>query len=94
MKRKLVSMAVLGLALLGTSAPVLAREIGEFSNFTVKYSGSEKYTSYVLKEATGRNGVVNLSNDTGTAWITANMRNADGAYRGVLKYNEENVPNL
>lgn len=66
----------------GNICTVLAREIGEFSNFTVKYSGSEKYTSYVLKEATGRNGVVNLSNDTGTAWITANMRNADGAYRG------------
>lgn len=61
---------------------VQARNIGTFENFKVTYSGGEKYTSYLVKTITKSNGVVNLENDSGTAWITATMRNSNGDYRG------------
>jgi len=66
----------------GITTPVSARGIGEFQNFKVTYSGAEKYTGEVNKSVTGRKGAVNLSQDTGTAWITVNMRNRDLAFRG------------
>ena len=59
-----------------------ARWIGNFSNFQVTYSGGEAPTSFVGKSVTDRRGVVNLNGDTGTAWVTANMRNSAGAFRG------------
>lgn len=59
-----------------------AREIGEFQNFKVTYRGNERFTGYLTKAVTGRKGVVNLSNDSGSAWISANMKNSNGAYRG------------
>ncbi|WP_313538466.1 hypothetical protein [Enterococcus sp.] len=80
--KKITGLIVLGLVIIGTASEVNARQIGEFSSFKVNYSGSEKFTGYLTKATTGRNGVVNLSNDTGTAWITANMKNSEGAYRG------------
>lgn len=82
MTKKVIGVAVLGLMLFGQMAVVGARQIGTFSNFTVTYSGAERFTGYLTKATTGRNGVVNLSNDTGTAWITANMKNSNGAFRG------------
>ena len=74
--------ATITLSLAGTVIPTYAKSVGKFSNFTVTYSGGEKFTEPVSKWKNGGNGVVNLSNDTGTAWITANMKNSDGVYRG------------
>lgn len=83
--RKFVTSALLcSLILGGLTIPASARQIGEFSNFTVTYSGSEKYTGFLKKETTSTKAVINLSNDTGTAWITAQVRNSDGASRGVV----------
>lgn len=59
-----------------------ARQVGSFSNFTVTYSGGEKFTSYLFKETTSSKAVLNLSNDTGSAWITGTVRNSEDGYRG------------
>ncbi len=48
------------------------------------YSGGEKFTSYLFKETTSSQAVLNLSNDTGSAWITGQLRNSDGVSRGVV----------
>lgn len=87
MKRSLKRASIataMALTLASGVVPAEARSIGEFSDFTVKYSnsGAEKYTEYVSKFTNGGNAVVNLKNDTGSAWITANMRNSNGAFRG------------
>lgn len=81
---KRILATVLAMATISSAGVVAssARQIGEFENFKVTYSGNEKFTDYLTKAATGRDGVVNLSNDTGTAWITATMKNSDGVYRG------------
>ena len=83
MKKKIISFLALSVITLGLGNTAFAT-IGEFSNFQVKYSGTERFTSFETKEDTG-NGAVNLSNDTGTAWITANMRNSAGDHRGGAK---------
>lgn len=72
------------LALTCNIVPAEARSIGDINCFTVKYSnyGEEKYTPFVSKYTDGGNAVVNLKNDSGSAWITANMRNSNGAFRG------------
>ena len=80
--KKVLLAATITLSLAGTVIPAYAKSVGTFSNFTVTYSGGEKFTPYVSKWKDGGNGVVNLTNDTGTAWITANMKNSDGVYRG------------
>lgn len=80
--KKIVAMSMTALTLITTALPVSAREIASFSNFKVTYSGAEKFAPSCIKAVTGTNGVVNLSNDTGSAWITANMKNMDGEYRG------------
>lgn len=80
--KKVVTVAALGLTLLGTAGgDVLAQQVKSFSGFTVTYSGGEKFAPYSLREDNTK-AVVNLSNDTGTAWISANMRNSDNAFRG------------
>lgn len=81
-KKALVSVLVIATVSSVGAINASARQIGEFKNFRVTYSGSEKFTDYLTKAVTGRDGVVNLSDDTGTAWITANMKNSDGVYRG------------
>lgn len=45
-------------------------------------STSEKYTDYEPKAADDRDAVVNLQEDSGTAWVTCTVRNLDNAYRG------------
>jgi len=80
MRKKVISCLALSVIILGLGNVAYAT-IGEFSNFQVKYSGGERFTGYETKDGTGV-GAVNLSNDTGTAWVTANMRNSGGAYRG------------
>ncbi|SDZ48387.1 hypothetical protein SAMN05421736_11449 [Evansella caseinilytica] len=83
MKRcKKITVLLLIILMVAGAGATSAREIGSFSKFEVTYSGPEKFTSYLVKEKTGRDGVVNLSNDTGSAWITATMRNSNGDYRG------------
>lgn len=85
MKIKKTLALVLTAATMMSCASITAsadRQIGNFSNFKVTYSGAEKFTDYLLKYTTGSRGVVNLSDDTGTAWITATMKNSNGAYRG------------
>ncbi|MDR2833330.1 MAG: hypothetical protein LBV67_06425 [Streptococcaceae bacterium] len=82
MNKKIAKVLLLSSVLLVGATSVGARSIGTFSNFSVTYKGGEKFTSYVTKATTGRAGAVNLSNDTGTAWISANMRNSEGAFRG------------
>ncbi|AOH55982.1 hypothetical protein ABE28_016590 [Peribacillus muralis] len=42
---------------------------------------AEKFAPYSLRKSNTR-GVVNLSNDSGSAWITATMKNSDGVYIG------------
>lgn len=83
-KIKKILASVMAVATLSTAGAITAsaREIGEFEDFTVTYSGNEKFTSYLTKAVTDRDGVVNLSNDTGSAWITATMKNSNGVYRG------------
>lgn len=81
LKRLVVAISAFSIIVGGTLS-VQAREIGEFSSFKVTYKGAEKFTGYLYKAVTNGNGVVNLSNDTGTAWITANMKNSDGVFRG------------
>lgn len=61
-----------------------AQEVRTFSGFKVTYSGGEKFAPYSLRKSNTK-AVVNLSNDTGTAWITATMKNSDGAFRGRTK---------
>ena len=74
-----------GILSLGTIAYVgeatHAQDVKTFSGFNVTYSGAEKFAPYSVREADSK-AVVNLSNDTGTAWITATMKNSDGVYRG------------
>ncbi len=82
LKKALVSVLAVGVISSASVITASARQIGEFSNFKVTYSGNEKFTDYLLKFTTGLDGVVNLSDDTGTAWITANMKNSNGVYRG------------
>jgi len=80
-KNGLGLVVLLGFVFIG-GYQVSAREIGEFSNFKVTYSGGERYTSSLVKAVTKRQGVVNLTNDNGSAWITATMINSIGEYRG------------
>lgn len=80
--KRTVLVVGMTLTVVVSTIPTYAREIGTFQNFTVKYSGGKKFTSFLSKSSNGGNGVVNLSNDTGTAWITAQMKNSEGAYRG------------
>ncbi len=66
--------------------PASARDIGSIYNFTVYYETTdvgEKYTSYCYKEYTNRSAVINLQETTANGkYITAIMRNSDGAPRG------------
>lgn len=62
-----------------------ARQIGQFSNFEVTYSGGERYTSYLIKQTSKNTAVVNLSNDSGSAWIAARMVNSENKARGYLE---------
>ena len=72
------------LAVFFSSEVAFARQIGYFTNFKVDYSstGQESLTGSRTKAVTNRRGAINLSDDTGSAWITATMRNSNGAYRG------------
>lgn len=80
--RKVIVGTTLALTLVAGTVPAYARNVGYFSNFTVTYSGGEKFTDYVTKSNSGGKGVVNMNDDSGAAWITANMKNSDGQYRG------------
>lgn len=81
MKKTVLAMALV-LSLAAGTVPTYAKAVGTFSNFTVTYSGGEKFTREVSKYKDGGNGVVNMNKDSGTAWITANMKNLNGVYRG------------
>lgn len=81
-KSKLVLTGLLSLGILryaGTETQ--AQEVKTFTGYNVTYSGAGKFAPYSLRKSNTR-GVVNLSNDSGTAWITATMKNSDGVYRG------------
>ncbi|WP_314208181.1 hypothetical protein [Vagococcus salmoninarum] len=83
MKLKILIFSLL-LAVFFSSEVAFARQIGYFTNFKVDYSstGQESLTGSRTKAVTNRRGAINLSDDTGSAWITATMRNSNGAYRG------------
>ena len=80
--KKTVLATALALSIIAGTMPTYGKSVGIFSNFTVTYSGGEKFTKAVSKYKDGGNGVVNMNNDSGAAWITANMKNSDGVYRG------------
>lgn len=75
-------LAMSSLLLVGGGNSVGAKEIGRFSGFNVTFSGVEKTTNDQEKHVTGRDAVVNLDNDTGSAWILVNMRKNTGELRG------------
>lgn len=80
--RKVLLAGILSIGAMGyVSEEANAQDPKEFKNFKVTYSGGEKFAPYSVRES-NTNAVVNLSNDTGTAWITATMKNSEGAYRG------------
>lgn len=58
-----------------------ANDAKQFSNFEVTYIGAERFAPYT-KRLDATDAVVNLNNDSGTAWINATMKNSLGAYRG------------
>ncbi|HEX6593990.1 MAG TPA: hypothetical protein VF095_05310 [Bacillota bacterium] len=78
-----VLLMVIGLFVGASSTD--ARQVGQFSKFKLTYNGGEKYTRYLTKSVTNRAGVLNLSNDTGSAWITGHMRNSNGKSRGSVQ---------
>jgi len=79
---KIIASTALGLSLVNAGEhEASAQDIIAFTNFSVSYSGAERYAPFSTRQS-NTNAVVNLSNDTGTAWITANMKNSEGAYRG------------
>ncbi|MCK1991747.1 hypothetical protein GW626_15460 [Peribacillus muralis] len=81
-KRKLIVTSLLSLGILGyAGTETQAQEVRSFSNFLVTYAGAEKFAPESLRKSNTK-GVINLSNDTGTAWITASMKNSDGVHRG------------
>ena len=81
-KGKFLLIGILTLGILGLSGEeTSAQQVKTFKNFTVTYSGAEKFAPYSLRLSNTK-AVVNLENDTGTAWITATMKNSKGAYRG------------
>ena len=51
-KIKKILDSVMAVATLSTAGAITAsaREIGEFEDFTVTYSGNEKFTSYLTKK--------------------------------------------
>lgn len=59
-----------------------SQDIGYFSNFTVTFSGGERVTGERYKQIDNEKAVVNLKEDSGDAWISATLRNSDGAARG------------
>lgn len=65
----------------GTS--IASADVGQVNAYDVTYQGKEVYTGYVKKAKTVKKGAVNLKNDSGTAYITATMRNSEGKSRGV-----------
>lgn len=67
----LLLIATLSLSILGYfGEETHAQQVKTFEGFTVTYSGAEKFAPYSLRMSNTK-AVVNLSNDTGTAWITA-----------------------
>lgn len=88
-KKNLLLVGALSLGILGSAGNTVsadeistfANDAQKFTNFNVTYSGAEKFAPYSVKKDAS-NAVVNLASDTGTAWITATMKNSEGAYRG------------
>ena len=62
-----------------------ARRIGYMNKFTVYYGtgvNDEKFTDEQPKAVTNRDAVVNLADDSGTAWVTCTVRNSNNESRG------------
>ncbi|MFZ3591819.1 hypothetical protein ACOI1C_22055 [Bacillus sp. DJP31] len=79
---KVLAALILASVVGGTSIAG-AQQVGSVNAYDVTYQGKEVYTGYVGKDYNNGYGVVNLSNDTGTAYITATMGNSAGASRGI-----------
>lgn len=60
-----------------------AAQVGNINAYDVTYQGKQVYTSYVKKMYDNGKGAVNLKEDSGTAYITATMRNSEGDSRGI-----------
>ena len=80
-KRAICLLCTLGVGMLSCGFGS-AKKVDSFNEFQVTYSGGERYTDYVEKDVTNRDGVVNLNRDSGSAWVTANMKDEEGNYYG------------
>lgn len=85
-KSKKMLGAVMALSLVMSmsisSVASATQDIGYLSKFTVTFSGGEKLTEERVKTISNGDAVVNLSDSSGSAWISATLRNSDGAARG------------
>ncbi|GEM_PF-6853144 len=55
---------------------------GSINAFDVTYQGPTVYTGKATQATTKQVGYIDLTNDSGTAYITSTMYNSEGAYRG------------
>ncbi|KUF29640.1 MULTISPECIES: hypothetical protein [Lysinibacillus] len=80
--KHVLMVSALSLGFLGAmNGEALAKDPQTFTNFTVTYSGAEKFAPYSVRHS-DTDAIVNLANDSGTAWITATMKNSNDVYRG------------
>lgn len=60
--------------------------VRSFSNINLTYNGGHKQAGNALtKSTTSKSGALNLTNDTGTAWIIGTLRNSEGSARGTVR---------
>lgn len=80
-----LTLTLAGGLVLSGSFNAKARQIGYLNSFTVVYGtsvSSEKFTDPLTKAVTNRDAVVNLADDSGTAWVTVTVRNSNNESRG------------
>lgn len=78
---KVIIAAALSITLLGGSF-ASAKSVGKLNSFKASYLGDEHFTGSIEKNVTNRKAVINLCRDSGTAWVTANMKDKSGNYYG------------
>lgn len=88
MKKKLMkATGVLGMAStilitgLATDKVYAGKDVGYYgyeTPYVISYGG-DRHTSYRMKYNAGANGVVNMNQDTGSAWVQHDMKDERGA---------------
>jgi len=89
MKKKMITVGILSVFAVGMFQPAAeARNIGRI-NTSINATG-EVRTQLHGKVNDTKRGVVNLTEGTNSAWVTASMRNSNNEYRGgvTLRGNE------